>query len=164
MKKLFLALVLMPLFFIQSTDAATPQEQCQIYYGDLKNFVQQQFYEPPAGYCILFVQTDGERIVGANLNEGSLKTCTSVVETFDRLLYKDIPKPPNDICKKNITFEFRISEDSVGNSKADRSADKLKAKLHVQLKSLADGKVSGSHSDVDDLFGDPKSKSTTTLH
>ncbi len=143
MKKISLsAALILPLFTWTAAAATpTPQEMCHRYYSHLQNFVQAQFYEPPAGYCHVAVQTDGQRITGANINEGTLETCSSVVKTFDTLLYQNIPTPPSNLCRKDILFEFKISEDTARKS-AQRIAvaDNLKIKLHSQLKSLTEYK------------------------
>ena len=141
MKTLFLPSVLILPLAIWPAAAAkpTPQEQCRWYYGNLKNFVQAQLYEPSAGYCQVAVQTNGKRIIGANINEGSIETCTSVVEAFDTLLYKNIPSPPSNLCRKDIIFEFKIPE-RIMDKQAEQetvAADGLKHKLHLQLEMLA---------------------------
>lgn len=140
MKVLTLYSVLFMPFFIWPAAAATPtpQEQCHRYYGDLKNFVQAQLHEPSAGYCQVSVQTNGKWVTSANINKGSVETCTSVVKTFDSLLYKKIPSPPSNLCRKDVLFEFIIPEAITPEQKA--IADELKSKLHLQLKMLAEQK------------------------
>lgn len=147
MKKIYFPLVFtLPLLSWTAVAATpTPQEQCHNYYKYLQNFVQGQFYESPAGFCAVSVHTDGERIIEADIKEGSVETCAAAVKAFDILLYRKIPTPPNGLCQKRMTFEFKISEEVGKKFMAETAvADNLKNKLHAQLKTLQEKDLKAS--------------------